>query len=105
MTVVYWPSWRYGPGGQSAVFEKAEDVPVGWYPPEEAHLIVEEGAPKLEDGPESHGGYHKAELIQMLRKAGEKVHANSTPRTVHAKLVSLGKIEATTEPEKPPEAE
>lgn len=27
---VYWPSWRYGPGGQSAIFQKAEDVPEGW---------------------------------------------------------------------------
>ena len=28
--VVYWPSWRYGPGGQAAIFECAEDVPKGW---------------------------------------------------------------------------
>lgn len=25
-----WPAWRYGPDGQSAIFEQAEDVPQGW---------------------------------------------------------------------------
>jgi len=25
-----WPSWRYGPNGQAAVFDKPEDVPPGW---------------------------------------------------------------------------
>lgn len=25
-----WPSWRYGPGGQSAIFQTQEDVPDGW---------------------------------------------------------------------------
>lgn len=24
------PSWRFGPGGKSAVFDRAEDVPEGW---------------------------------------------------------------------------
>lgn len=24
------PSWRYGPNGQSGVFESAADVPTGW---------------------------------------------------------------------------
>lgn len=30
MTFPKWPSWRFGPGGQSAVFESEADVPVGW---------------------------------------------------------------------------
>lgn len=25
-----WPSWRYGPEGESAVFRCEEDVPIGW---------------------------------------------------------------------------
>lgn len=25
-----WPSYRYGPDGQSGIFECAEDVPSGW---------------------------------------------------------------------------
>lgn len=27
---VYWPSWRYGPNGESQVFDKEADVPKGW---------------------------------------------------------------------------
>lgn len=27
---VLWPSWRFGPNGQSDVFDSADDVPVGW---------------------------------------------------------------------------
>lgn len=26
----HWPSWRYGPNGQSGVFESETDVPTGW---------------------------------------------------------------------------
>lgn len=25
-----WPAWRYGPDGQSEIFDKEEDVPEGW---------------------------------------------------------------------------
>lgn len=27
---VEWPAWRFGPDGQKAMFEKPEDVPMGW---------------------------------------------------------------------------
>lgn len=27
---VNWPSWRYGPDGESAIFQCLEDVPFGW---------------------------------------------------------------------------
>lgn len=27
-----WPSWRYGPGEQSAIFNSPEEVPEGWEP-------------------------------------------------------------------------
>jgi hypothetical protein len=30
MSFPKWPSWRFGPGGQSAVFESEADVPKGW---------------------------------------------------------------------------
>lgn len=30
MSFPNWPSWRYGPGGKSAVFESEADVPKGW---------------------------------------------------------------------------
>lgn len=25
-----WPSWRYGPNGEKAIFKAPEDVPFGW---------------------------------------------------------------------------
>lgn len=25
-----WPSWRYGPNGESAIFNSEPEVPVGW---------------------------------------------------------------------------
>lgn len=40
-----WPSWRYGPDGESAIFKCAEDVPIGWVrrpgDVEEAHVLRE----------------------------------------------------------------
>lgn len=27
---VPWPAWRYGPNGERAIFQRAEDVPAGW---------------------------------------------------------------------------
>jgi len=95
MSFVAWPSWRFGPEGQSAIFEKQEDVPVGWHPPEDMHLIIEPGSAPPEDGPDAHGGIHKADLIAALRKLEQKVHANESPRKMHEKLTALGYFEAT----------
>lgn len=30
--MIEWPAWRFGPDGESQLFEKAEDVPEGWTP-------------------------------------------------------------------------
>jgi hypothetical protein len=38
----YWPAWRYGPDGQSAVFNAEDEVPAGWA----SHPgLVKEGVP------------------------------------------------------------
>jgi len=37
-----WPSWRYGPKGEAAVFESEADVPKGW----------KDTQPKVKDEPE-----------------------------------------------------
>lgn len=29
-TKVRWPAWRYGPDGQSEIFQTEDDVPAGW---------------------------------------------------------------------------
>jgi hypothetical protein len=40
-----WPSWRFGPNGQSAVFESEADVPNGWvdHPSKVKGFVAEEG--------------------------------------------------------------
>lgn len=48
-----WPSWRYGPKGESAIFEKAEDVPKGWQ--DHPSKFEKAKKPKAEDG-EGGGG-------------------------------------------------
>lgn len=42
------PSWRYGPGGQSQIFNSEEEVPAGWV--DHPHK-VEEKAPKASPSP------------------------------------------------------
>jgi hypothetical protein len=107
MTYVYvaWPACRYGPEGKWAIFEKPEDVPAGWHAAEDRHLIIEPGAALPEDGPDAHGGLYKADMIAMLRKADQKIHANMTPRNMHAKLVMLGLITVPKAEEKPSDTE
>lgn len=86
------PQMLFGPGGQRAVFYRQEDIPPGWYEWCERHNIKEADAPKPEDGPDAWGGRYKADMVQMLRNMNEKVHANSTARSIHARLVAMGKI-------------
>jgi len=39
-----WPSWRYGPNGQAAVFVKGDDVPEGWVDRPSGPVVREEKA-------------------------------------------------------------
>ncbi len=41
---VFWPSWRYGPNGEAAIFQNAAEVPAGWkdHPKKHAPDYVEE---------------------------------------------------------------
>lgn len=34
-----WPAWRYGPNGESKVFQCAEDVPEGWTDSVQVHAL------------------------------------------------------------------
>jgi hypothetical protein len=86
------PKWYHGPEGQSGIFESVEEVPAGWHDHPNRHLIIEPGAPLPEDGPEAHGGWHKADLIAALRALGHKIHANASARSMHTKLVEVGHI-------------
>jgi len=42
-----WPAWRYGPNGESAIFESAEEVPNGWYSTPQLAFNPPEPEPEL----------------------------------------------------------
>lgn len=69
-----WPSWRFGPSGESAIFECEEDVPFGWVKkPGEAFVIIETPT------------YDREFLIEELTKLEIKVHPSWG--TAHLKKV------------------
>lgn len=91
---VYWPSWRHGPNGQQAIFNSPEDVPVGWFETREAaeaHEAANVAPP--ENGGDFWGGYSKEYLTQLLRKSGQKVHANMSARKAFEKCEELSLFE------------
>jgi len=56
----YWPSWRYGPNGESAIFEKESDVPYGWVKKAGLKFVPPEAPPVLD----------RSELEEQLRARG-----------------------------------
>ena len=57
MTIVHWPSWFYGPHGQSAVFAGPLEVPEGWH--DTPNKFGEDGE-ALEDAETEIPGYAEA---------------------------------------------
>lgn len=51
MTKILFPGWRYGPGGQCELFQRAEDVPEGWA--RNPADVKEPGAPEPKAEPEA----------------------------------------------------
>lgn len=97
---VYWPSWRYSPEGEARIFDRPEDVPVDWFASKtEAEAYAASQASPPPDGADYWGGHPKQQLVQMLRKHGEKVHANISSRKAYEKAVELGLIEVKKEEE------
>lgn len=90
--ISHWPAWYYGPGGASRVFNSFDEVPAGWFPPEEKHNIVEPEAPKPADGEDSWGGFTKDFLAQALRKKGETIFLYQSARQMFERAVSINAI-------------
>lgn len=71
MTHHKFPSWRYGPKGESAVFESESDVPTGWHDHPSKHEKADKPAPakveKTKAAPKSKSA---------PKKAGRKPKAN-----------------------------
>jgi|SRR6185437_14084595 len=75
----YWPSRKYGPNGQSEIFERAEDVPEGWLdapPPVEevAAVVVEPPAPL---------GLTRDEIVAALNEGGIEFKKNAGTKSLH----------------------
>lgn len=73
-----WPSWRYGPGGQSAIFQAEEDVPEGWTkkPGEAPEVYVPRSAPIMLD---------RTALVEELYRNG--IEIDPTWGVAHMKRV------------------
>jgi hypothetical protein len=67
-----WPSWRYGPDGEAAIFQKEEDVPLGWKPKVQLPFV-----------PRSPSRFDREELIKLLDEKG--IHIDSTWSTARMK--------------------
>lgn len=61
---VLWPSWRYGPKGEADIFERPEDVPVGWFDHPSMHGA--QAAPIVDD-PDTAS---REEVISALKARG-----------------------------------
>ena len=66
-----WPSWYYGPDGQSGVFQSAAEVPQGW-----------KDSPKAFDAPPD----AKAELIALAESRGVEVDKRWGVKRLKAEL-------------------
>ena len=62
MSKQFWPSWRYGPKGEAAVFECENDVPRGWH-----------------DHPSKHEAAKSADPAKTAEAAGAKETKSRAP--------------------------
>lgn len=71
MNAQHWPSWWYGPKGESAVFESANDVPRGWHNHPSKHENADSAAPVEEQKTRA--------PAKAKSKAGRKPKAAAAP--------------------------
>jgi hypothetical protein len=65
--IVKWPSWRYGPDGQEAIFQSEDEVPEGW---EDHPSKIGKSAKSVDDDDKTADGYEEfseADLITELK--------------------------------------
>lgn len=65
-----WPSWRYGPKGEAAVFESEADVPKGWHDHPSKHTEKAPKAPELKT--ETRETQATEKPVKTPKKAGRK---------------------------------
>lgn len=78
-----WPAWRYGPGEQSAIFDKAEDVPPGW---EDApQKVGADNSPPPEQKPAL--PLKRDEIIAALKEREIEFKSNAGTKALYDKLI------------------
>lgn len=91
-----WPAWRYGPGGEAKVFQRIEDVPVGWVdtpqPAQESEELPDTSA-EQKDAEESYGGFSRSELEQVLRRGGQRIYARDSAFKMYTRAEKASLIE------------
>ena len=88
--IAQWPSYFFGPGGQSSVFNRAEDVPAGWC--KEPEDVVEASEPPPPDGDDAWAGHRVIDLIAALRAAGQPIRAFENARQIFERALAVGAI-------------
>lgn len=91
---IHWPSWYFGPNGQSGIFNSIDEVPVGWQDSPDHPDITEAPTPSPPDGPSSWAGHSVDFLIAALRRVGVKIRAQDSPRKLFEKAVEVNAIPA-----------
>lgn len=73
----HWPSWRYGPNGQSGVFDSETDVPAGWqdHPSKVGEKPVKAAPADDGDAPET------VDLDSAGQAWNEEIHAATKTKT------------------------
>lgn len=80
-----WPSWRYGPDGQGAIFQSEAEVPWGW--------TVKPGKPELSRQEYTVAILDRTKLIDELTVMG--IDIKPTWGTAHMKRIIDGDISST----------
>jgi hypothetical protein len=75
-TFVAWPSWRYGPDGEAAIFEEGDVIPEGWTEHPNQEKRDEEAEAPDEARPEAVERQEEGLLAEQPKRRGRppKVH-------------------------------
>lgn len=76
-----WPSWRYGPEGQSQIFDHEEQVPDGW-----------------EDHPSKVSGHRKRDRVAAEVKTARQGSVSSDPTLAGDENINRGQPETLNQP-------
>lgn len=81
---VVWPSWRYGPKDQAAVFEREEDVPMGW---EDHPSKVKDLDMDVEQPQATPLSMTREQIVAGLKERNIPFQRNAATAVLHEKLI------------------